>query len=101
MRSIVKFVIVLALCSDTTVLLRAQWDMKIRKPPSSIHRRQLQKSSTLSIEAQIKQMREDLQSQINELRAKLATKDEQIAALQTQTRNPQQVTTTASTKIRY
>ncbi len=64
MKSIVKVFIALALFSDATVLLRAQSDTTNPKPPSSVHRRQPPKSSTSSIEAQIKQMREDLQSQI-------------------------------------
>ena len=99
MKSIVKVFIALALFSDTTVLLRAQSDTTNPKPPSSVHRRQPPKSSTSSIEAQIKQMREDLQSQINELKAKLDAKDEQIEALKTQNLNTQQMTATASTKI--
>jgi FtsZ-binding cell division protein ZapB len=99
MKSIVRIFIALALFSDTTVLLRAQSDTTVPKPPSSVHRRQPPKSSTPSIEAQIKEMREDLQTQINELKAKLATRDEQIEALKTETLNTQQVTATASTKI--
>jgi hypothetical protein len=44
-------------------------------------------------------MRDDLQSQIDELKLKLATKDKQIEALKTQTLNTQQTTATAATRI--
>jgi hypothetical protein len=99
MKSIAKFFTALALFSGTTVFVQAQLDTTIPKQSSPVHRRQPKKSSTPSIETQIRQMREDLQSQIDELKTKLAARDEQIEALKTQTLNTQQTTATASTRV--
>ncbi len=99
MKSIVKLFIILALFSGATVFVRAQSNTTASKQPSPVHRKLLKKSSAPSVEAQIQQMREDLQSQIDELKTKLAAKDEQIEALKIQTLNTQQTTATASTRI--
>jgi uncharacterized protein HemX len=99
MKSIVKLFIVLALFPGVTLFVRARSNTTASKQPSPVHRRLPKKNSNPSIEAQIQQMRDDLQSQIDELKLKLATKDKQIEALKTQTLNTQQTTATAATRI--
>ncbi|MBB5063059.1 hypothetical protein [Granulicella mallensis] len=99
MNSILKFFIAFVLFSGTTVIVQAQSNATAQRQLSSVHRRVPPTRATRSIEVQIQQMREDLQSQIDELKVELAAKDEQIEALKTQTLNAQQTTAKASTNI--
>jgi hypothetical protein len=98
MKLIAEVFISLAI-SGTAVFVQAQSDVTITQRHSPIDRKQPKKSSTASIEAQIRQMREDFQSQLDELKIRLAAKDEQLEALKVQTLSAQQRTATSSTRI--
>jgi uncharacterized phage infection (PIP) family protein YhgE len=57
------------------------------------------KSAAPSVQEQIKQMREELQTQIDELRSKLAARDAQIEALQTSTQAAQERVAATSVQV--
>src|SRR6185437_9340937 len=60
------------------------------------HRRHSRKAAAPSIEMEIHQMREDLQSQIDELKIRLSAKDAEIAALQRLNQTAQDKAATAT-----
>ena len=99
MKSALRVAIVIILFSGTVAFVSAQSNSAPQKQPSSAHRKQSKKTPTPSIETQIQQMREDLQGQIDELKAKLAAKDAQIEALKIQDQNTQQTTAATATRV--
>lgn len=56
-----------------------------------------QQADLAAIEVQLREMREDLQSQIDDLKARLASKDAEIAALQRENHDTRSAATAAST----
>src|SRR5580692_2793013 len=61
--------------------------------------KQTKKKAAPSVETQIREMRQDLQHQIDALNEKLAAKDAQIEALQVQNQATQQTATTTAAKV--
>jgi uncharacterized protein YlxW (UPF0749 family) len=67
--------------------------------PTSTHHRQTRKPSKPSLEEQINEMRTSLQSQIDDLKARLAARDAQIEALQTGAKSAQDTATATAAKV--
>ena len=84
MKSTLRFAVAVALVSNSTLFVSAQSSAASQKHPPSVHRKQAKKASATPIETQIQQMRQELQSQIDELKADLASRDAQIEALKSQ-----------------
>ena len=88
MKPQLKFPTMIAFLLMLTSVAQAQTLSTKAAQPVTRHSRQ-KKSLAPSIEMQLVQMREDLQSQIDELKVRLSAKDAQIAALQSQNRDAQ------------
>src|ERR1700679_2893219 len=95
MKSLLKFAVAIALSVDNGAFLAAQTSPAT---PTQEHHK-AKKITTPSIETQIQQMRQELQSQINDLKTRLAAKDAQIEALQNVTQTTQDKTTTITTQV--
>lgn len=63
------------------------------------HRKQSKKSSRPSLEEQIKEMHDNLQSQIDELKTRLAARDAQIEAMQAGAKTAQDAVTVTAGKV--
>jgi hypothetical protein len=68
-------------------------------PTTRARRKTTRKAAAPSVEIQIQQMRQDLQSQIDELKTRLAARDAQIEAMQTGTQSTQEKATTTAAKV--
>jgi len=99
MKSTLRFAVAVALVSNSALFVSAQSSAASQKHPPSVHRKQAKKASATPIETQIQQMRQELQSQIDELKADLASRDAQIEALKSQGTITQQTATTTATKV--
>ena len=89
MNTRVRFVTNVALLATLTSVTQAQTTSKNKSQTNLAHRR-MKKPAAPSIEIQLQQMKLELQSQIDDLREKLAAKDAQIEALLTNTQAAQQ-----------
>lgn len=67
--------------------------------PSPTHSKKARKASKPSLEDQINEMRNSLQSQIDDLKTRLAARDAQIEAMQTDAKSTQQAATATATKV--
>ncbi len=67
--------------------------------PPHPHRKAAKKPAGPSIETQLHQMREELQSQIDDLKTRLAARDAQIEAMQTGTQSVQEKAATTTAKV--
>src|ERR1700727_2647914 len=92
MTSVLKVAVAIVVLANTGVFLAAQ-SPKLAQHGSS------KKTGAPSIETQIQQMRQDLQSQIDDLKTRLAAKDAQIEALQSSTQVTQDKTATVTAQI--
>lgn len=81
MRTQLRLVTMIVFASMLTTVVKAQTPANTIGPATP-NRGYSKRAAAPSIEMQIRQMREDLQSQIDELKARLSAKDAQIAALQ-------------------
>ena len=97
MKSLLKVVLAIALFADTGLFLAAQSPTPTSQ---SANHKGSKKSTSPSIEAQIQQMRQELQSQIDDLKTKLAARDSQIEALQSATQITQDKTAAVTTQVR-
>jgi hypothetical protein len=68
-------------------------------PTTRARRKTTRKAAAPSVETQIQQMRQDLQSQIDELKTRLAARDAQIEAMQTGTQTTQEKATTTAARV--
>jgi hypothetical protein len=94
MKSLLKVALGIALLADIGAFLAAQTSTAVTQ-----EHYKPKKSATPSIETQIQQMRQDLQSQIDDLKTRLAAKDAQIEALQSATQITQDKTATVTAQI--
>ncbi len=92
MKSLLKFAVVIALFGGTGAFLAAQ-----TSTAAAAHKPK--KNAAPSIETQIQQMRQELQSQIDDLKTRLAAKDAQIEALQNTTQVTENKTATITTQV--
>ncbi len=93
MKSLLKVVLGITLFANIGAFLAAQTSAVTQE-----HHKP-KKITTPSIETQIQQMRQDLQSQIDNLKTRLAAKDAQIEALQSATQITQDKTATVAAQI--
>jgi len=94
MKSLLKVALGIALLADIGAFLAAQTSTAVTQ-----EHYKPKKNATPSIETQIQQMRQDLQSQIDDLKTRLAAKDAQIEALQSATQITQDKTATVTAQI--
>jgi hypothetical protein len=92
MTSVLKVAVAIVVLANTGVFLAAQ-SPKLAQHGSS------KKTGAPSIETQIQQMRQELQSQIDDLKTRLAARDAQIEAMQLATQATQDKTATVTTQI--
>ena len=97
MKSFFKVVLAITLFADTGMFLAAQSPTPTPRPTNH---KVSKKTTSPSIEAQIQQMRQELQSQIDDLKTKLAARDSQIEALQSATQITQDRTAAVTTQVR-
>src|ERR1700734_3849684 len=93
-----KLTAIIIFSSAFTLLSQAQNPAASSNHPAPAHK-QTKRTAAPSIETQIREMRQDLQHQIDTLNEKLAAKDAQIEALQVQNQAAQQTATTTAVKI--
>jgi len=92
MTSVFKVAVAIVVLANTGIFLAAQ-SPKLAQHGSS------KKTAAPSIETQIQQMRQELQSQIDDLKTRLAARDAQIEAMQLATQATQDKTATVTTQI--
>src|SRR5580698_4428005 len=93
-----KLAAIITFSSAFTLITQAQAPAtNSNHPPAA--RKQTERTATPSIETQIREMRQDLQHQIDALNEKLAAKDAQIEALQVKNQATQQTATTTAAKV--
>ena len=92
MTSVLKVAVAIVVLANTGIFLAAQ-SPKLAQHGSS------KKTAAPSIETQIQQMRQELQSQIDDLKTRLAARDAQIEAMQLATQATQDKTATVTTQI--
>ena len=92
MTSVLKVAVAIVVLANTGVFLAGQ-SPKLAQQGSS------KKKAAPSIETQIQQMRQELQSQIDDLKTRLAARDAQIEAMQLATQATQDKTATVTTQI--
>src|ERR1700735_111194 len=93
MKSLLKVALGITLFANAGAFLPAQTSAVTQEHHNP------KKSTTPSVETQIQQMRQDLQSQIDDLKTRLAAKDAQIEALQSSTQVTQDKTATVTAQI--
>ncbi|WP_213807127.1 hypothetical protein [Granulicella sp. dw_53] len=96
MKISLKLVLLLASPLSFTPLALPQNRTAITTRP---HRKATKKASVPSLETQIQQMRQDLQSQIDELKSRLAARDAQIEAMSTGTQSTQEKVATTAARV--
>src|ERR1700744_3837208 len=92
MSSVLKVAVAIVVFANTGASLAAQ-------SPKSAQHSSSKKTAAPSIETQIQQMRQELQSQIDDLKTRLAARDAQIEAMQRVTQVTQDKTATVTTQI--
>jgi hypothetical protein len=92
MSSVLKVAVAILVFANTGASLAAQ-------SPKSAQHSSSKKTAAPSIETQIRQMRQELQSQIDDLRTRLAAREAQIEAMQLATQATQDKTATVTTQI--
>jgi chromosome segregation ATPase len=93
-----KLVAIITFSFAFTLLSQAQAPATSSSHSAPTHK-QTKRTATPSIETQIREMRQDLQHQIDALNEKLSAKDAQIEALQVQNQATQQAATTTADKV--
>src|SRR3984957_6522704 len=99
MKAQLKLTLVTVLFAMAATATLAQTPGSAPTHPMSGNRRQPKKTATPSVQEQIRELREDLQGQIDVLKEKLTAKDSQIEALQAMHQNTEAKTTTAAAQI--
>jgi hypothetical protein len=94
---LLKGVVAIVLFAGTGAFLAAQTSTATSTPA---HHKPSKKSAAPSIETQIQLMRQEIQSQIDDLKTRLSAKDAQIEALQSVTQATQDKTATITTQLR-
>ncbi len=92
--------VAMAVASLATVVPVTQAQVPVSKHPKATAQRKAKKPAAPSIETQLREMKEELQSQIDDLKTKLAAKDAQIEALETSSQATQQKAATTSAQVR-
>jgi hypothetical protein len=97
MKSLLRVALAIVFFVDSGTFLAAQSPTAASKPANH---KPSKKSTSPLIEAQIQQMRQELQSQIDDLKTRLAAKDSEIEALQSASQTVQDKTATVTTQVR-
>jgi hypothetical protein len=94
-----KLTLVTVLFAMLATATLAQTPASTTTRSTTTNRKQSKKIATPSVQEQIRELREDLQGQIDVLKEKLTAKDSQIEALQAMHQNTEAKTTTAAAQI--
>jgi chromosome segregation ATPase len=93
-----KLAAIITLSTAFTLLSQAQNPPSTSNHSAAVHK-QAKRRGSPSVETQIREMRQDLQPQIDALNEKLSAKDAQIEGLQVQNQATQQAATTTADKV--